>query len=106
MYEGYIEADVPVNATHLIGGDFKVKPEQPNSYSVWNASLFIWEDSTDLLWQEIRARRNKLISATDWTQLPDVSNESKEAWGTYRQALRDITDQPDPFNITWPISPE
>jgi len=26
----------------------------------------------------------------------------KTAWATYRQALRDITTQADPFNITWP----
>jgi hypothetical protein len=27
-------------------------------------------------------------------------------WIAYRQALRDITDQQDPFNIIWPIKPE
>jgi hypothetical protein len=26
----------------------------------------------------------------------------KTAWATYRQALRDITKQADPFNIAWP----
>jgi len=26
----------------------------------------------------------------------------KTAWATYRQALRDITKQADPFKIEWP----
>ena len=27
-------------------------------------------------------------------------------WTTYRQALRDITEQADPFDITWPTKPD
>lgn len=27
------------------------------------------------------------------------------AWRTYRQALRDITKQSDPSNLTWPTKP-
>jgi hypothetical protein len=29
-----------------------------------------------------------------------------ESWLIYRQALRDITEQTDPFNIVWAIKPE
>jgi hypothetical protein len=29
-----------------------------------------------------------------------------EEWRTYRQALRDITNQSSPFTITWPTKPE
>jgi hypothetical protein len=53
----------------------------------------------------IRNKRNQLLIASDWTQLPDVPLAIRTAWATYRQALRDVTLQPDPFNITWPISP-
>ena len=50
-----------------------------------------------------RARRNRLLQASDWTQLPDVPLATKAAWATYRQALRDITEQPGwPTDITWP----
>ena len=36
-----------------------------------------------------------------------VFNDSgkRGEWETYRQELRDITTQPDPFNITWPSIP-
>jgi len=52
-------------------------------------------------WFVVRAERNKLLADCDWTQLPDASADAA-AWATYRQALRDITDQPNPFNIVWP----
>jgi len=40
-------------------------------------------------------------------QLADVvmTAAQKAAWATYRQALRDITAQKDPLNITWPVKP-
>jgi hypothetical protein len=42
-------------------------------------------------WQQIRNWRSGELSRTDWTQLPD-SPADKEAWATYRQALRDLPD--------------
>jgi len=52
-------------------------------------------------WAHIRNARNAKLAASDWTQLPDAPVDSA-AWATYRQALRDITTQADPFNIVWP----
>ena len=54
-------------------------------------------------WTVIRAERNKLLAASDWTQLPDAPVEAA-AWATHRQALRDITEQDNPFNIVWPAA--
>ena len=56
-------------------------------------------------WTEVRSLRDMYLQESDWTQLPDVSNVDKTAWATYRQQLRDITTQADPFNITWPSTP-
>ena len=54
----------------------------------------------------VRNDRNRRLAVTDWTQLPDVSSTIKNNWLSYRQSLRDITDQPDfPWNITWPTEP-
>ena len=55
----------------------------------------------DTQWQVIRTQRNQMLKDSDWTQVAD-SPVDKTAWALYRQALRDITTQPDPFNITWP----
>lgn len=57
-------------------------------------------------WAEVRAKRDTLLSQCDWTQLPDSPKYQDEGWLIYRQALRDITEQPDPFNIVWPVRPE
>jgi hypothetical protein len=56
-------------------------------------------------WAEIRAERNAKLAACDWTQLPDAPVDAA-AWATYRQELRDITTQNDPFDIIWPSLPE
>lgn len=59
-------------------------------------------------WSVVRSQRNEYLSECDWTQLPDspLTPEKKEEWAVYRQELRDVTSQPDPFNITWPTKPE
>ena len=56
-------------------------------------------------WEEVRVLRNQLLTECDWTQLADISSETKEAWTVYRQALRNITTQTNPFSIEWPVKP-
>jgi hypothetical protein len=56
-------------------------------------------------WAAIRAERNIKLRESDWTQVADAPVDAA-AWADYRQALRDITLQDDPFNITWPSEPE
>jgi hypothetical protein len=45
----------------------------------------------------IRATRNQLLNACDWTQAVDCTISKKTEWATYRQALRDL-----PSTITEP----
>lgn len=53
----------------------------------------------------VRQTRNELLKESDWTQVADAP-VNKEAWATYRQALRDITTQPNfPFDIEYPVKP-
>ena len=56
-------------------------------------------------WEEIRQIRNELLVECDWTQLGDIPNETKTIWQTYRQELRDVTTQTNPFSIIWPAKP-
>jgi hypothetical protein len=54
---------------------------------------------------EVRQQRNELLSACDWTQLPD-SPADHEVWATYRQELRDVTSQEGfPWDVVWPEQP-
>ena len=56
-------------------------------------------------WFIVREIRNELLAECDWTQLADITSETKEAWTIYRQALRNITTQSSPFSIIWPVKP-
>ena len=55
--------------------------------------------------KEVRAKRDKLLADTDWTQCADtaLSDEEVEEYRTYRQELRDITDQEGfPYDVDFP----
>jgi hypothetical protein len=58
-------------------------------------------------WIQVRQQRDKLLYESDWTQLADcpLSSEKKQEWADYRQQLRNITNQPNPFSIVWPVKP-
>lgn len=57
---------------------------------------------------QARAKRDKLLLDTDWTQTLDapIDEDTKAAYREYRQALRDIPEQEGfPMDITWPELP-
>lgn len=62
---------------------------------------------TTLQWGIIRGIRKELLDQTDWEVVKhkELGTTVPAALSTYRQALRDITDESDPFNITWPTKP-
>lgn len=62
---------------------------------------------TEAQWAHIRNQRDFILLRCDWTVGNDspLSDEKKAEWTVYRQALRDITNQTDPFNIDWPVRP-
>lgn len=58
--------------------------------------------------EKIRAKRDALLSQTDWTQMPDspLTEEEKQNYRIYRQSLRDLPAKYDTINInevTFPI---
>mgnify|MGYP002624273457 FL=1 len=58
---------------------------------------------------EVRHHRDLKLAASDYTQLADITDSmlpgTKSEWATYRQKLRDITDNIDLSNIDWPEEP-
>ena len=56
-----------------------------------------------------RQHRNMLIQSTDYLVLPDyqISEEKRQEFLVYRQALRDISKQDGwPMDIKWPAMPQ
>lgn len=79
---------------------------------IWKWAVTDWnQEAIDAAiaaqWNSVRSTRNQKLSASDWTQVNDApfSDTEKAAWATYRQLLRDITNQTDPFAIEWPLAP-
>jgi hypothetical protein len=56
---------------------------------------------------EARAKRDNLLVTSDWTESTErLSLSVKANWATYRDSLRNISDQAGfPYEITWPVSP-
>lgn len=65
------------------------------------------EQDKQNMWNIIREERNKKLLDSDWTQLADspLTNQKQTEWQIYRQSLRDITTQLNPFSIEWPTPP-
>lgn len=65
------------------------------------------ETTTDELLSMIRVKRDSLLAECDWTVLSDVplTEEKKDQWRIYRQALRDMPGNCDPANPVWPEKP-
>ena len=60
----------------------------------------------DAQWASVRAQQKELLYKSDWTcSVTDYEVPNKDEWVQYRQALRDVTLQSDPFNIVWPLRP-
>lgn len=74
--------------------------------TVWAAEQVAWAASAnDRKAAEVRKQRNAKLVETDWTQIADATTD-KQAWATYRQALRNISAQAEfPNNVTWPVAP-
>lgn len=53
----------------------------------------------------MREERNNKLFASDWTQIPDCTLPNKALWATYRQALRDLTNQEGFPYIEFPTPP-
>jgi hypothetical protein len=63
-------------------------------------------ERAEVLAREARQERNRLLAESDWTQLSDAPVDAG-IWAVYRQALRDITGQPEfPWAVLWPTKPE
>ena len=77
------------------------------TYEITDADTETINKRKEIKWSEIRSTRNTLLSESDWTQFQDspITGSSLTDWQTYRQSLRDVTTQSDPYDITWPNKP-
>ena len=77
------------------------------TYTISDSDTETINKRREIKWSEVRSGRDSLLSESDWTQFNDspISGSTLTEWQTYRQSLRDITNQSDPYDITWPNIP-
>lgn len=90
-----------------------LKEKRPYYPVKWSNITMSWEDlrstqeKLDQQWKSIKFQRDQLLQQSDWrvVKAADTGIPLSQEWKDYRQALRDITTQSDPFNIIWPTPP-
>lgn len=114
-YKGAFPYPLPQDMSHYDIKDFYLAPPAPAlppGYVLgWNVTEWTVRSPNDselqIQWAAIRERRNALLAQSDifvvraYERGEPVSVETV----AYRQALRDVTTQPDPFAIDWPVPP-
>ena len=101
-------SDVPVGAPLFFdGSQVRVAPAAPSPFHVLQPKDGTWVLDEAAAWASVRSERERRITATDWrvVRAQEDSRLLEPEWRAYRQALRDITDQPDPLRIIWPTPP-
>ena len=83
------------------------KPERPSPHHDFDYTTKQWQPNPDAAWQAAKMKRSQLLTASDWvvTKATESGLPVPQPWMDYRQALRDITLQTDPWAIVWPVAP-
>lgn len=115
--EFFVVGNYPSDEYYVKKNKFIKLPKKPSDESFWefNTDIEKWFDPRppEFFVEEenkkvrmIREHRNKMLTESDWTQLPDspLEQEKKAAWAEYRQQLRDIVIT-DPDSFTFPQPP-
>jgi len=75
----------------------------------WRTQAEIEAEREAQAWASLREERNRRLAETDWIMLPDAPvpvGTTREQWQAYRQALRDVPQQPGaPYDVVWPEPP-
>jgi hypothetical protein len=100
---------VEVNAQYDAVTQIRSPAEFVLADNVVTATYTVWDKPESQVYNEaaaaVRGERGQLIAETDWMALSDSTMAAE--WATYRQALRDITNQEGfPYAVEWPTKPE
>ena len=69
-------------------------------------NFVVREKSNNEKWDELRGKRNSLLTNSDFTQLDDCPKD-KSKWKSYRKALRDLPETyPNADDVIWPTEPD
>ena len=110
--EGYVivgvmpTPEISINQKIIPGDPILQNEKWVQSWDIVDLTTEEVTERTESMAQNIRTLRNQLLTESDWTQVADAPVD-KAIWATYRQALRDITNQSQfPIMVTWSEKPQ
>jgi hypothetical protein len=90
----------------------KLVPAEPYIEDGWAYTVTVADKTedeiaadTDARAAHVRAQRDRLLAASDWTQVLDAPVD-RTAWATYRQALRDLPQAEGFPDVDMPRDPD
>jgi hypothetical protein len=107
--EAYLEGSINDSAYYIENGEPVEIPPSPSQYAEFNFTTKQWVANQNQAIADVISKRQKLLYASDWTQIPNgpLTSAQQESWATYRQELRDIPSQSGyPYNVIWPTPPQ
>lgn len=114
-YKGAYPYPLPEDMSHYDIKDFvlagPIPPMTPGQVLEWTGSEWLVRDPNcselDIQWASVRVIRDDLLSKSDVYVVRAYENGDPVPPDTvqYRQDLRDVTKQENPFAIVWPTSP-
>lgn len=103
--EELIKLNVKDNESYVEGGYTKGNERVVDGVITLISDEEIESRALAVAWQSFKTSRNLMLQSCDWTQVPDAPAD-KDAWASYRQALRDLPDNTlDVRNVIWPTPP-
>jgi hypothetical protein len=109
-----VQQPVDNSKYYISAGNLTEFPTKPRADYIWNWTTMSWQDPRteeqkfQQQAQQVLAERKKLLDSTDWivVKAVDTGTPVPAAWQTYRQELRDVTNQTGyPYQVTWPTKP-
>ena len=104
-----LAADTPPGAALYFNGMLvRQAPPAPSPHHRLVPIKGTWQLDEEAARAAVRAERVRLLDESDWVRLRanDLGESVPQAWLDYRQALRDVTEQPGfPEEVVWPVAP-
>ena len=94
----------PLPEDYVLSSADVIPPEDMSLDALPDIDDAITQRILETAWARVRYDRDACIALTDVWAMPDRTMTEQQI--AYRQALRDITNQSDPNDITWPTKPE
>lgn len=106
-----IEALGNPTTQYIEDGSVVDMPPRPDENYFFNYQSRAWEADVALASLKAMSKRSELlangpdrINPIWWSSMTQTE---KDAWTSYRQALLDVTEQPNyPLQVDWPVKPE